>query len=128
MPASSLLPYSQNMRFTPRDDIGDVPLGYDGAKSTTLVWEVNGAKSLELQITTAAGSGHLRELRRRGSIQRVAQRRRGQAHSALGAEWQLTRSASPGKGYYIATIYVVKADGSTTYIPRNIIVDCYKKQ
>ena len=33
-----------------------------------------------------------------------------------------------GKGYYVVKIYVVKADGSTTYIPRYVIVDCYKTQ
>jgi uncharacterized protein YraI len=127
MPASSLLPYSQNMRFTPRDDIGDVPLGYDGAKSTTLVWEVNGAKSLELQITAAAGSG-IFENCGAGDLSSVS------PNDAVGKRIPLSVPSGSyplsitGKGYYIATIYVVKADGSTTYIPRNIIVDCYKKQ
>jgi hypothetical protein len=31
------------------------------------------------------------------------------------------------KGYYLFTIHVVKADGSTTTIPRNVIVDCFKQ-
>jgi hypothetical protein len=31
------------------------------------------------------------------------------------------------KGYYVVTIYVQKADGSGTTIPRGIVVDCYKK-
>jgi len=34
----------------------------------------------------------------------------------------------PDKGYYLFKIYVVKSDGSTTDIPRNVIVDCYKTQ
>jgi uncharacterized protein YraI len=127
MPASALLPYSQNMRFTPRDDIGDVPLGYDGSKSTTLVWEVNGAKSLELQITAVAGSG-IFENCPTGDLSSVS------PNDAVGKRIPLSVPSGSyqftitGKGYYIATIYVVKSDGSTTYIPRNIIVDCYKTQ
>ncbi len=127
VPSAGLLPYSQKMYFTPRDDIGDVPLGYDGAKTTTLAWEVNGAKSLELQITAAAGSG-IFENCPMGDLASVS------PNDAVGKRIPLSvpsgtyQLSITGKGYYIATIYVVKSDGSTTFIPRNIIVDCYKTQ
>ncbi|GIV85294.1 MAG: hypothetical protein KatS3mg052_2301 [Candidatus Roseilinea sp.] len=53
-----MLPYSQNVRFSPRDDIGDVPLGYQGQpKTATLEWQINGAIKAELEITTQQGPG-----------------------------------------------------------------------
>jgi hypothetical protein len=122
------LPYSQKMYFTPRDNIGDVPLGYNGeGKSTTLVWEVNGAKSLELEITAAAGSGIFQNCPV-GNLASIS------PNTAVGKRMPLAvpsgnyQLSIPDKGYYIATIHLVKADGSVTYIPRNIIVDCYKTQ
>jgi uncharacterized protein YraI len=127
-PSSVLLPYSQKMYFTPRDNIGDVPLGYNGeGKSTTLVWEVNGAKSLELEITAAAGSGIFQNCPV-GNLASIS------PNTAVGKRMPLAvpsgsyQLSIPDKGYYIATIHVVKADGTSTFIPRNIIVDCYKTQ
>ncbi|MCL4507372.1 MAG: SH3 domain-containing protein [Chloroflexi bacterium] len=128
LPPSALLPYSQVMRFSPRDTIGDVPLGYQGeGKTTSLVWEVNGAKSLELEITAVAGSGIFAQCPA-GNLSTIT------PNDAAGKRIPLTVPSGQyqvnidGKGYYLFTIYVVRADGSTTTIPRNVIVDCYKTQ
>ena len=127
LPPSALLPYSQNMRFSPRDDIGDVPLGLNEPKSSTLVWEVNGAKKLELEITTSAGpgifsactAGNLSSIQAAGFTpgQRVPL-------SVPNGSFPFTINDN---GYYVFTIHVVKADNSTTTIPRNVIVGCYKQ-
>lgn len=127
LPPSALLPYSQNMRFSPRDDIGDVPLGHDGPKSSTLVWEVNGAKKLELEITVRQGPGtysacqpgNLNSIRAAGFTpgQRVPL-------SVPSGSFPFSIEDS---GYYEFTIHVVKTDGSTTTIPRAVIVGCYKQ-
>ena len=127
-PSSGLLPYSQKMYFTPRDNIGDVPLGYNGeGKTTTLAWEVNGAKSLEFEITAAAGTG-IFENCPIGNLSSIS------PNNAVGKRMPLAVPSGtyqvtiPDKGYYVLTIYVVKSDGGTTFIPRNVIVDCYKTQ
>ncbi len=128
MPPSALLPYSQAMRFSPRDDIGDVPLGYKSeGKSTTLVYEVNGAKSLQLEITTAAGSGIFQNcpVGDLGSISPSDAVNNRINLPVPSGQYPLTINS---KGYYLVKIYVVKTDGTTTFIPRNVIVDCYKTQ
>jgi hypothetical protein len=121
-------PYSQVVRFSPRDDIGDVPLGYGGeAKSSMLVWEVNGARSLELEITAMhvggifqnCPAGDLTSV----SPQDAVGRRKPLAVPSGSYPFSIT-----GAGYYLFTIYVTKTDGSVTAIPRNVIVDCYKTQ
>ncbi len=127
LPPSALLPYSQNMRFSPRDDIGDVPLGHDGPKSSTLIWEVNGAKRLELEITARPGpgtyaacqAGNLNSIRAAGFTpgQRVPL-------SVPSGSFPFTIDDA---GYYEFTIHVVKTDDSTTTIPRAVIVGCYKR-
>jgi uncharacterized protein YraI len=128
LPASALLPYSQSMRFSPRDNIGDVPLGHEGeSKTSTLVWEVNGAKSLELEITTQAGTGIYQNcpVGNLGSVSpndAVGKRKPLQVPSG---SYQFTIN---DKGYYVFTIHVVKTNGSVEAIPRAVIVDCYKTQ
>jgi uncharacterized protein YraI len=128
IPASALLPYSQSMRFSPRDNLGDVPLGHEGeSKTSTLVWEVNGAKSLELEITTVPGTGIYQNCPA-GNLSTIT------PNDAVGKRKPLQVPSGSyqftinGKGYYIFTIYVVKTDGSSTTIPRAVIVDCYKTQ
>ncbi len=126
LPPSALLPYSQNMRFAPRDDIGDVPLGYNEPKSSTLNWTVNGAKKLELEIVAKAGTGIWSNCPT-GDINSVQA-----AGFTPGQRVPLTVPSGSfpftitGKGYYEFTIHAVKADNSTTFIPRAIIVDCFK--
>ncbi len=127
-PPSALLPYSQNMRFAPRDDIGDVPLGHNGeGKSTKLQWQINGATKAELEIVTRPGQGIWGPCPG-GNLGSIS------PNDAAGKRipLQLPSGEYPfsinDKGYYEFTIYVVKADGSTTSIPRAVIVDCYKTQ
>lgn len=128
LPPSALLPYSQNMRFSPRDNIGDVPLGYkDEGKTTSLLWEVNGATKLELEITSAAGSGIFANCPA-GNLSSVTPNNATVSHVQLAVPSGSYQLTIPDKGYYLVKIYVVKTDGSTTFIPRNVIVDCYKTQ
>ena len=126
LPPSALLPYSQVMRFSPRDDIGDVPLGFNGAKQSTLVWEVNGAKSLELEITVQDGGGIFSDCTA-GNLSTISPNAASGKRMPLAVPSGSWPFAIDGKGYYLFTIYVTKADGSQTTIPRNVIVDCYKK-
>ena len=119
------------MRFsvntTNRDDIGDVPLGYNGeGKSAKLLYKIEGARSAELQITTGDGSG-IYENCKAGNLGTVS------LQDAVNKRMSLTMPEGSipfsieGGGYYLFTIFVVKADGSQTTIPRIVIVDCYKK-
>jgi uncharacterized protein YraI len=128
VPPAALLPYSQNMRFNPRDDIGDVPLGNNGeGKTSNLIWEINGAKSVELEITAMQVGGIFQNCPT-GDLSTVS------PNNAVGKRLPLQLPSGSyqfsitGKGYYLFTLYVTKADGSTTTIPRNVIVDCYKTQ
>jgi uncharacterized protein YraI len=125
---AALLPYSQNMRFAPRDDIGDVPLGHQGeSKSSTLQWQINGATRAELEIVAKAGQGIWGQCAA-GNLGTVS------PNDAAGKRLPLQLPSGEynfsitGQGYYEFTIYVTKADGSTTTIPRAVIVDCYKTQ
>jgi uncharacterized protein YraI len=128
IPPSAVLPYSQNVRFSPRNDIGDVPLGHQGQpKTATLEWQINGAIKAELEITTQPGSGIFQNCPA-GNLAGIT------PSDPVGKRMPLLLPSGtfqftiPDKGYYLFTIYVVKSDGSTTTIPRNVIVDCYKTQ
>ncbi|MDW8292189.1 MAG: SH3 domain-containing protein [Anaerolineae bacterium] len=128
IPPSALLPYSQNMRFSPRDDIGDVPLGHNGEpKTAKLLWQINGAVKAELEITTAQGPGIFSNCPA-GNLASIT------PNDAAGKRIPLTLPSGEytftitERGYYLFTIYVTKASGETTTIPRNVIVDCYKTQ
>jgi uncharacterized protein YraI len=128
VPPSALLPYTQVMRFSPRDDIGDVPLGHNGqSKTADMVWEVNGAKSLELEITAAAGTGIFANCPT-GNLSSISPNDAVGKRKPLAVPSGTYQFTITGKGYYIFTIHVVKADGSQTTIPRAVIVDCYKTQ
>jgi len=128
IPPSAVLPYSQNMRFSPRDDIGDVPLGHQGQPKTAMLeWQINGAIRAELEITTQPGPGIFQNCPA-GNLASIT------PSDPVGKRMPLLLPSGtfqftiPDKGYYLFTIYVVKSDGSTTTIPRNVIVDCYKTQ
>lgn len=128
IPPSALLPYSQNMRFSPRDDIGDVPLGHNGEpKTATLQWQINGAVKAELEITAVPGPGIFSNCPA-GNLASIT------PNDAAGKRIPLTLPSGEytftitERGYYLFTIYVTKASGETTTIPRNVIVDCYKTQ
>ncbi len=128
IPASAVLPYSQNVRFSPRDDIGDVPLGYQGQpKTATLEWQINGAIKAELEITTQQGPG-IFENCPAGNLSSIAPGDAVNKRMPMQLPSGTFQFTIPDKGYYLFTIYVVKSDGATTTIPRNVIVDCYKTQ
>lgn len=126
LPASAFLPYSQVMRFSPRDDIGDVPLGMiPDTKTTTVVWRINGAKEAFIQIEQPGSVPDIFDCPA-GDLGTVFPGSLQQRAPIPLPEGQIQFTIT-GKGYYLMTIFVTKADGSTTTIPRNIIVDCFKK-
>jgi uncharacterized protein YraI len=123
---SALLPYSQNVRFAPRDDIGDVPLGYQGQpKATTLQWQINGATRAEMEIV-AVTPPDLYDCPA-GNLASISPNDPAGKRIPLQLPSGEFNFSINDKGYYLLKIYVVKADGSTTDIPRAIIVDCFKK-
>jgi uncharacterized protein YraI len=126
-PPAALLPYTQNFRFGPRDDIGDVPLGYQGeGNSAKIVYQITGARSAEIEVTTPGTNGLF--ACPAGNLAGV------QPNSLAGKRvpLQLPSGEVPfsisEKGLYLFKIYVVKADGSPTDIPRWVIYDCFKTQ
>jgi uncharacterized protein YraI len=126
VPPSALLPYSQSDQFQPRNDIGDVPLGHNGeSRSSQWTWVINGAKSAELEIQAATPpdlydcpAGNL------AGVQPNSAAGKRVPVSLPNGSFDFTISEP---GYYVFTLYVVKNDGSTTTIPRSVIVGCYKK-
>lgn len=128
LPASALLPYSQSMTFAPRDNIGDVPLGHNGeSKTARLQWNITGAVRAELDIQTQPGPGIFSNCPA-GNLAAITPNDAAGKRIPLSlpsGEYEFTITE---RGYYLFTIYVVKSDGSTTTIPRNVIVDCYKTQ
>lgn len=125
-PPAALLPYRQSDQFQPRNDIGDVPLGHNGeSRTSTWTWVIEGAKSAELEIT-APNPPDLYDCPP-GNLAGV------QPNTAAGKRMPVTlpngsfEFTITEKGYYLFTLYIVKSDGSTTTIPRSVIVDCYKK-
>jgi uncharacterized protein YgiM (DUF1202 family) len=127
VPPAALLPYSQSDQFQPRNDIGDVPLGYNGEpKTSKWTWVINGARSAELEIV-AEGTPPSNFECPAGNLAGV------QPNTAAGKRIPVSLPngsfdfSISEKGSYIFTLYVVKNDGSTTTIPRRVIVDCYKK-
>lgn len=124
---ASLLPYSQADSFAPRNDIGDVPLGHNGeGNSSKWTWTINGAQRAELEISAPPGVPDVYDCPQ-GNLAGV------QPNSAAGkrvpinlptGEFTFTLAE---KGYYVFTLYVTKADGTQTTIPRAVIFGCYKK-
>lgn len=128
LPAYALQPYSQKMRFSPRDNIGDIPLGMNATERVTVLnWEVYGATKLELDVATSIGPGIYSQCPA-GNLFDI------QADSAYIAGQRFTievpkgliQFTIPTPGYYLFTIYVTKTDRSTTTIPRAVIVECFK--
>jgi uncharacterized protein YraI len=130
LPSYAQQPYSQRMFFTPRDDIGDVPLGIRAEdRVTVLAWEVYGATKLEMEVTAPKAPPLYNEQCVPGNLDTI------QATSNYVARQRFPIDVPkgfiqfriPGDGYYVFTIYVTKADGTTTSIPRPVIVErCYK--
>jgi Bacterial Ig domain len=124
---AALLPYSQSDSFAPRNDIGDVPLGHNGeSNASKWSWNITGAQRAELEIVAPSGVPDLYDCPA-GNLAGI------QPNSAAGKRLPITLPTGEfpftitEKGYYVFTIYVVKADGSQTTIPRSVIFGCYKK-
>ncbi len=122
---AALLQYSQANRFQPRDDIGDVPLGHNGeGNSSKWTWNITGAQRVELEITAVTPpdafdcpAGNLA-----GVSPNTAVGKRVPVNASGEYAFSITE-----RGYYLFTLHIVKADGSNTTLPRNVIYDCYKK-
>jgi uncharacterized protein YraI len=132
LPEYATRPYSQKMQFTPRDNIGDIPLGVNAEpRVTVLTWEVYGATKLELEVSAPKAPELYNEQCVPGNLTTIM----GEGGYAPGQRFPidvpkgLIRFTIPSTGYYVFTIYVTKADGSTTTIPRAVLVEnCYKRQ
>jgi SH3-like domain-containing protein len=123
---AALLPYSQADGFQPRNDIGDVPLGHQGeSNASKWTWTINGAQRVELEITaqTAPDSFDCPAGNLAGVAPNTAVGKRVPVNAT--GEYAFTIAE---RGYYLFTLHVVKADGSSTTLPRNVIFGCYKKQ
>jgi uncharacterized protein YraI len=126
VPPAALLPYSQSDQFQPRNDIGDVPLGHNGeSRSAQWTWVINGAKSAELEIQASTPpdlydcpAGNL------AGVQPNSAAGKRVPVSLPNGSFDFTMTEP---GYYVFTLHIVKNDGSTTTIPRSVIVGCYKK-
>ena len=124
---SALLPYSQADSFSPRNDIGDVPLGHNGeGNASKWTWTINGAQRAELEVSAPNGVPDVYDCPQ-GNLSGL------QPNSAAGkripvnlptGEFAFTLTE---KGYYVFTMYVTKVDGSQTTIPRAVVYGCYKK-
>jgi uncharacterized protein YraI len=125
-PPAALLPYSQSDSFRPRNDIGDVPLGHNGeSNASTWAWNINGAQRAELEITAPGvpDSFDCKQGNLAGISPNSAAGKRLPVNLPTGEfPFQITES-----GYYVFTLHIVKADGSTTALPRAVIYGCYKK-
>jgi uncharacterized protein YraI len=125
-------PYSQKMQFTPRDDIGVIPLGVNAEPRVTILsWEIYGATKLELEVTAPKAPDLFDEQCVPGNLNTIM----GEGGYAPGQRFPievpkgLMRFTIPSTGYYVFTIHVTRADGSTTTIPREVIVEnCYKRR
>ena len=121
VPPAAALPYDQGpgLLFEPRNG-----LDYNALRSgeqTEAVWSIKGATSAQLEIVGAAApdiydcpAGNTADV----SVQ--GRQNMSLPDGRLGFNIKV-------KGYYVVTAYVAKADGSSTTIPRGIVVDCYKK-
>jgi len=121
VPPAAALPYDQGpgLLFEPRNG-----LDYDALRSgeqTEAVWSIKGATSAQMDIVGATPpdiydcpAGNTADISVQGRQSLTL------PDGRLGFNIKV-------KGYYVVTIYVAKADGSNTTIPRGIVVDCYKK-
>ena len=126
VPPAALLPYSQSDSFVPRNDIGDVPLGYNGeGNASKWTWNINGATRAELEIQAETPPNQFDCPT--GNLAGVS------PNSAAGKRIPVTLPTGEypftitERGSYMFTLHIVKADGSTTFLPRRVIVGCYKR-
>jgi len=125
-------PYSATVRFLPRNNYGEIALGSQPSEThqATLQWNVEGAKRMELEVSTIQSEADLGGQFDcpAGNLQTI------RPNNAIGKRTVLTLPRGeyvfdiPDKGYYIFNLYIVRADDSETTISRNVIVDCQKLQ
>jgi hypothetical protein len=120
------------MFFLPRDNIGDIPLGFRAeARVTILTWEIYGATKLEMDVQTMKGPPLYNDQCVAGNLDNIQATSNYFAHHRFPIDVPkgFIQFTIPSTGYYVFTIYVTKADGSTTTIPRAVLVEnCYKRQ
>jgi hypothetical protein len=95
-------------------------------KSSTLSWNITGAKSASVQLSVPGGVPDIYDCPIGDTSTASPGSLTGQTNLTM-PSGRLDFSIN-GKGVYLMTIYVTKADGSQTTIPRYVIVDCFKKQ
>jgi uncharacterized protein YraI len=132
LPDYAQQPYSQQMLFAPRDSFGDIPLGVNAEPRVMIVsWRVYGATKLEMEISNPKAPDLYNAQCVPGNLDNI------QADSSYVAHQRFPikvpegfiQFTIPSTGYYVITIYVTKADGTTTTIPRPLLVEnCYKRQ
>lgn len=125
-------PYSATVRFLPRNNFGEVSLGSqpNESRQATLAWDVQGAKRMELEITTIQDqsiiandfdcpSGNMQSIKPNNAVNKrtVLTLPKGEYVFEIA-----------DKGYYVFTLYILRGDDSETTIQRNVIVDCKKLQ
>ena len=125
-------PYSATVRFLPRNNYGEVALGSqpNEGRQATLQWDVQGAKKMELEISTIQNQEELANAFDcpPGNLQTI------KPNNAINKRTVLTLPKGeyvfdvPDKGYYIFTLHILRGDNTETEISRNVIVDCKKLQ
>lgn len=125
-------PYSATVRFLPRNNFGEVALGSqpNESRQATLAWDVQGAKRMELEITTIQDQSIIANDFDcpAGNMQSI------KPNNAVNKRTVLTLPKGEyvfeiaDKGYYVFTLYILRGDDSETTIQRNVIVDCKKLQ
>jgi hypothetical protein len=129
-PTATPEPYSQKMIFAPRDTIGDIPLGINAEPRVTLLtWEIHGASKLELEVTGPVAPPLYNDQCVPGNLDTIqADGYHARQRMPLDIPKGYVQFTIPSTGYYVFTIYVTKTDGTTTFIPRAVIVEnCYKR-
>ncbi len=124
VPPSALLPYQQSdLYFEPNNHLDYEALRPGEQTNATVT--VNGATKLEIQIDGSNPPGiYDCPAGQTGAI--TPQDAAGKRVNLPVPQPKYPFSISQ-RGYYLVTIFVTKLDGSTTSIPRGIVVDCYKK-
>jgi hypothetical protein len=129
-PSPTAEPYSQMMVFAPRDNINIFPLGINAEPRVTLLWwEIHGASKLELEVTGPVAPPTFNDQCVPGNLDTIqAIGYHARQRMLLDNPKGFVQFTVPSTGYYVFTIWVTKNDGTTTSIPRELIVEnCYKR-
>jgi hypothetical protein len=122
---AAILPYSQNVRFNPRNNFMDVPLGHSEDRNASVIWEINGARSANLEILGVKHDSGLYMNCPKGNTDTMTPSFTGKQYPLQLPKGEF-KFSMPDTGLYFVKINVVKSDGSTTDIPFWFMVGCYK--